>query len=596
MSNPRSRFEHFVGELKRRLVVRVAIVYMAAAFAIVEAADIVIPVLALPSWTLKLLIIAALVGLPIAIALSWAFEFTSEGIVRTQSVDAGYRADEPLPPWLTTRSLVVVGLVLLATVGVSAGVGGWLIRGTSTSGQGDSEITSVAVLPFENLSDDPANEYFSDGLADELSGFLARIDGLRVAGRSSAWVFKNRGQDVQTVGEALGVGAVLEGSVRKSGERVRISAQLVDTRDGFQLWSARFDRTVDDIFAVQEEIARSIVSALRVELGVEETTPIVQPLTTDPMAHDKYLWGRFNLNRQTEEGVLDAIDNFQMAVSFDSTFAEAFVGLADAQLALVQRSGDVDVPRAIEAAGTATETALRLKPDLAEGWASLGLVRFHELRWREAEADYERALEANPDDPVVRQRYSELLATLGRSAEALAQARASVELDPLSTVAWTALLRALRTAGAYAEAIRAGQEILKLNDREASAWLALGLLFLLEERPRDASDALERYAELQGGDPAAFAAFAEVAHRFASSGTPGRVPVEVSRMVETRPIQLAVFHQLVGDSDAALESIERAQRQRSTDLATMNTRPELEPLREHPRFQEVIAALGLEGS
>jgi serine/threonine-protein kinase len=503
----------------------------------------------------------------------------------------------PRAPHVALRRALypAIGVVVLAVGGVL----GWQLAAGRRTGRpnadgaaGKAQVTSIAVLPFDNDSDDPSNEYFGEGLATELIDALAGIEGIRVAARQSTWALNAEGATPQTIGRELNVRAILEGSVRKTGAQVRISARLIDAGEGFQLWSDRYDRTVDDVFVVQSEIARSMVAALRAELGSTGEALAGEPPTREPMAYDKYLWGQFNLNRRTEEGAKDAINNFTMAVGFDSLFASAYAGLADAHLALLDVSAEARNHQTLDSARAAAETALRLNPALARARVSLGSVEFKTFNWRAAEAEYVRALEASPDDPIVRQRYAELLASLGRVDDALVHARVAVERDKLSPSAWHTLLKVLRVNGGYPEAIRAGQEILKLNVNEVHPWLDIGLLFLLEGRPADATDALERYAELRGGDPAQFRAVAAAAARFAGDGSAARLPPEVAIVLLGSPVDLAVLHQLVGDGQEALSVLENAHRAGHPDLTTLTMRPELAPLRQHPRMRVILVDLG----
>ncbi len=525
-------------------------------------------------------------------ALVVALDALHSGGMVTRTATSGFAAKS-----LRRRVMIPVSALVILVI---AAVLGWQLIGggsgslTSTSERAVAEpIASIAVLPFDDLSDDSSNEYFADGLADELVDVLSRVEGLRVAPRRSARTFKNTNDDARTIGRQLDVQAILEGNVRKSGERIVITARLVDATDGLQIWNNRYERTVDDVFAVQEEISRSLVSALLGELRGSQDVLTVEALTRNPVAHDKYLWGQFNLSRRTGEGALDAVNNFTMAIGYDSNFADAYSGLSDAHLGVLQHSAEAQGPGTLAAARAAAETALRLNPTLAKARASLGLVKFKSFDWRGAEAEYVRALEIAPEDPLVRQRYADLLATLGRVDGALIHARVAVERDRLSTEAWHTLLRVLRADGQYAEAIRAGQEILQLNANEPQTWLDLGNLFLMEDRPADATDALERYAELGGADPEPFRSFAAAAARFAQDGLAGHLQSAVAAMVQASPVELAVLHQLVGESEEALSVLESAHLERHPDLSATTTRPELAALRDDPRFRAILADIGL---
>ena len=594
------KLQDFLAELKRRRVVRVLLVYFAFVFGLLQLADIVLPALELSADTLRILVVASLVGLPVVVALAWTFDLTSHGIVRALPMQPG--EERGTIRWVTRGSLLVAGGAVLITLAASLALGRWLVRGAADREEAaalaePSSVapgpTSIAVLPLANVAEDPSEEYFSDGLSDELRIVLSGVPGLRVAARSSTWAFKGRNADARTIGQELGVSTVLEGSVRKSGDRVRISVQLVDARNGLELWSSQYARTVDDIFAVQEEIALSVVAALETELETDAERPEVRVVTRNAMAHDKYLWGLFNLGRATEEGTQDAIGNFQSAIGLDSNFAAAYAGLADAELASLNHSRATDLATLVADAEASAQAAVRLDPELSAAHASLGQAKFYAFDISGAEAEFVRAIEADPDDPVIRQRYAAFLIAVGRVGDGLAHARVAVDRDPLSPAAWSQLLRVLRANGRYADAIGAGQEILRLNPNEASAWLDLGLLFLLETRPGDAADALERYAELGAVDPREFAAFAEAAARYAADGATGQVPTDVLEAAGSAPVQRAVLQQLVGETDGALSTLSQAHRQRHPNLTTLNTRPELAPLRETLPFLTILADLGL---
>jgi tetratricopeptide (TPR) repeat protein len=381
--------------------------------------------------------------------------------------------------------------------------------------------------------------------------------------------------------------------VRKSGDDLVITARLVNADDGFQLWSNRYERAVADVFDVQAHIVQSIVDELNPESnGSSDGRSFAAP-TTNAMAHDKYLWGEFNLDRRTSEGAADAVDNFTMSIGFDSAFAVAHAGLAEAQLALLSYSNGSSDSDLLETAARVASTALRLDPDLARARVALGSVNMYRLDWTAAEAEYVRALELAPEDPLVRQRYAELQAALGRFSSALNHAARAADRDPRSTGPLRTLLRIHRANGNIAQAIRAGQRILTLNANDPATWLDLSLLFLAEGRAGDPANALERYAELSGMDVVPFRAFIAAAEAHAESGAVGNVPVRVAEFFSDRPVQLAVLFQLVGRSDGALDVLERAHRGRHPDLANLIMRPELAALYDAPRFRAIVADVGL---
>jgi serine/threonine-protein kinase len=491
-----------------------------------------------------------------------------------------------------TRRLLVPALTV-ALVVLAAVSGWWFARGGSNASSATESVPTLAILPFENVGDDPNDDYFAVGLESELAAVLSGVEGLAVTGRRSTRAFRGSAEDPATIGRRLEASAVLAVDVSKSGDDLLIIARLVNTDNGLPFWSQRYERTVADVFEVQEDIAQSVVAHLAADrTGASDAVSVGAP-TTNAMAHDKYLWGEFNLERRTREGAADAVDNFTMSISFDSAFAGAHAGLADAQLALLSYSAGSSGDDVLQEAAEAASTALRLNPDLARARVALGLVNVYRYDWEGAEAEYVRAIELSPDDPLVRQRYAELLASVGRLEAAATHAQRAVDGDFLSSRALHTLLHVQRAKRDAAEAIRTGQRMLDINANDPGPWLDLGILFLTEGRTGDASNALERYAELMATDPSQFQAFVLAAGTSAESGEAGTVPQAVADLLADRPVDLAVMHQLAGGGDAALAVLERALRDRHPGLAALTTRPALAPLFGTPRFRAIAADIGL---
>src|SRR5512139_2524341 len=316
----------FFAELKRRRVGKVAIAYGAVAWGVTEGASVVLPALHVPDWAMTAIVIFLLVGFPIAMVLAWVFDVSPEGIQRT----------EPMPdaaPRMQFKLRAAYGLVVLVAM---AGLGYLLYeRGVGRAHAGEPH-GSIAVLPFSNLSGDPAKDYFSDGMSEELLNLLARIPGLQVAARTSAFAYKGRSVDVREVGRELGVETVLEGSVRQAGDKVRITAQLIDTETGFHLWSETYDRELKDIFVVQDEIARAIVERLRIQLAPEEQQLAQrdQAPTQNVEAYEQFLQGRAIWKRRGEQNIRTAISLYQSALARDPAFARAHAALGSAYVVL----------------------------------------------------------------------------------------------------------------------------------------------------------------------------------------------------------------------------------------------------------------------
>lgn len=323
----------FIEELKRRKVVRMATVYGAVVFVVVEVADLVFPALGFPAWMYSFVVVLALLGFPVALGISWVFDLTRDGVKRTEATSATAKfGAQRVERWISART-AAVALVLVS--------GGWLAGRVTGGGAADSAgpgddgtFESIAVLPFVDMSPAGDQEYFGDGIAEELLNALAKIPNLKVAARTSAFSFKGRNPDIAMVAEALNVQTVLEGSIRKAGNQLRITAQLIRAEDGFHLWSETYDRPADDVFAVQDELARAIVAALRVQLTGEQEAELTRRGTQNVGAHNAYLLGRFQWNRRTEVGLRGGIENFTRAIELDSMYAEAYAGLADANAIL----------------------------------------------------------------------------------------------------------------------------------------------------------------------------------------------------------------------------------------------------------------------
>ena len=419
----------FLGELRRRRVLRVLVGYGLAAFAILQVAEPILHALHLEDWILTAVVLALGLGFPVAVALAWAFDVQPGGVVRTPSptTASGGSWDEVAPVLLLGVAAAVpgIGWVLLHRNG-AGGAPPWLLgwsvvalvvalfflalmlrrRGKSRPGASAAEaaraeLPAVAVLPFADLSQERDQDYFCDGIAEELLGALCGLSGLRVVSRSSSFQFKGQAIDVREVGRTLGATTLLEGSVRRSGRRVRVSARLVDARQGFELWSERFDREVEDTFAVQEEIAQAVVRALQLRLTSQEERRLrrvgASRSTRNGEAYDLYLRGRHQLMQHGERRTHAAQESFRAALALDPGFAQAHAGLADTDFFILQWNLDLEHAEELRAeALRASEEALRLEPELAEARLARANVLSLLGRHEEAERDFRRAMDLNP--------------------------------------------------------------------------------------------------------------------------------------------------------------------------------------------------------
>lgn len=407
------RLDRFYRELRRRKVMRVAAFYIVCAWVAIEVASVIFPGLLLPAWTVRLVILLALIAFPFVVALAWIFDLTPSGVQRT--------------PDLALSGSTVAALPAPAA----------------------RPKRSLAVLPFRNIGGDREDDYFAEGLAEDLLNVLVRVEGLRVAARSSAFAFRDTAADVRAIGEKLNVANVLEGSVRRSGERLRITVRLLDTADGFQRWTRVFDRERGDIFRIQDEISRAVFDALDIEVyGAKR--PRIVPGTRDVRAYNLYLIGRHHFHRRTEESLRSAVRYFEQASERDPQFALAYSGLADSY-SLLSASGEsygqIPVEEAIARAAPLIDRALELEPRLAEAHASLGYLNRLRQDPKAAERSLRRALELNPDYSTARSWLGITLTDLGQLREARAEFERAYEADPLSPIIGSNLAYALMKMG-----------------------------------------------------------------------------------------------------------------------------------------------------
>jgi serine/threonine protein kinase/tetratricopeptide (TPR) repeat protein len=465
------------------------------------------------------------------------------------------------------------------------------------------ELPSIAVLPFTNRSRSEEDEYFSDGLADELMTVLAKIPGLRVAARSSSFTFKGKEATSAEVGRALNVASVLEGSVRKAGNRVRISVQLVKVADGYQLWSESYDRTLEDIFAVQDDIAQSVVKELRTTLlGEASDSKTSGEIQADVVAaakgrgesgeaHRLFLQGRYLIDRRGHEDVLKGMEYLNAALAADPGHALAWVALARAW-AYMAGFGWAPVAEGYGRAREAAQRALTVEPDLAEGHMALGeLKAAHDWDWKGADASLRRALELAPGNADVLRAAGGLACDLGRLEEAAMLGRRAVEQDPLSSGAYMALGHAYRLAGMNSDAEEAIRRALEFAPQRVAGRMVLSVVLLLQGRTEDALAEAEQERE----EWARLSALAVVQHaRGRREEADGALADLTRKYGNVAGLQIAAVHAFRGDTEAAFEWLESAYRERDPGLASMKREPLFLSLHSDPRWGAFLKKMGLE--
>ena len=425
---------NFFAELKRRKVFKVGAAYLVVAWLVVQAASIGFPAFDAPPWVLRIFILIALLGFPVAVVMAWVFDITPEGV----KLDANTSGSKGL-------FAAAVLLIVLAL--------GWYFYGQPSFRKGDvttpamADRNSIAVLPFANMSGKTEEDYFSDGMTEELLNVLAKVPQLKVVARTSVFQFKDKGGDIREIGRKLGVTNIVEGSVRRDGPEVRITAQLVRVADGFHIWSETYDRKLEKVFALQDEIAQRIGAALKLSLGV--SAPITAPAATrapiDPEAYDEYLKGRALLRQRSD--LPSAIAHFKKAVANAPEFAAAW-----SSLSLTYEVSFWYTPHMTAAFQTemlagekaAAERAAALEPDAASTQHALGNLARAQFHYADAERHYLRAMQIDPSYPDGREDYAELLYEVGRMEESLRASHQLVELDPYFSVGWARMWDAAR--------------------------------------------------------------------------------------------------------------------------------------------------------
>jgi len=480
-------------ELKRRNVFRVGIAYGVVSWLLLQVIATVVPILDLPGWVAKLTLLALALGFIPTLIFAWAYELTPEGIKpeaevdRTQSIrpQTGRKLDRIIIAFL----VLALGYFAWDKFADKAEMGpdtfssaekATIAANEAENVSGPISEKSIAVLPFVNMSSDPEQEYFSDGITEEILNRLAGVRGLQVAARTSAFSFKGHNQDVREIAQLLGVGNILEGSVRKADGQVRITAQLIRASDGFHLWSESYDRKLENIFAIQDDIASQIAAALEISLGIS-AQPSGQPAKqVNPEVYDLYLRARA-LHRQRGEGVLQAIELFQQALAIDPEFAPAWAGLSHSYIVVPnfvstddwRRLGDV-----LEESLAAAQKALELDPNLPTALHAMGNNLSFRFEWAKAQDYYERALQLDPDSSDIMEDYATLLLDSGQLDEASSVVERMLSLDPLVPVFLQKSILLYDLRGENALRDQATQRALEINPDLGfvQLWKLLGLL------------------------------------------------------------------------------------------------------------------------
>jgi len=459
-----------------------------------------------------------------------------------------------------------------------------------------SNDQSIAVLPFVDMSPAKDQEYFSDGMSEELLNLLSKIPTLKVISRTSSFSFKGKNLDVRKIGENLGVANILEGSIRKSGNTLRITAQLIEVRNGTHLWSETYDREMKDVFALQDEISKMIVDILKIELSGKHANQLARGFTKNTEAYEDYLKGRYHWNMRTDDGIKKSIGYFEDAIKKDSNYAAAYAGLADTYLTLYDyelMSIDESTSKAKEAA----QRALKINPMLAEAHNSLAHINLHEWKWESAEKGFQKAIELDPAYVLAHHWYALCLTAIGKPNEAVNEMKKARELDPLSTRINADLGMAYLSAGKFDEAIEQEKNTLELNPKASGAFWIRGMAYQQKKNIGEAIKDYQHALELSPNDQNYLAA---LGHVYASSGNSSaarNILDTLSALNKTEhvsPFFFALVYAGLNDKEKALEWLQKAYEEKSGSVRYLKMEPRLQSLRNEPRYIALMKKIGLE--
>jgi TolB-like protein/tetratricopeptide (TPR) repeat protein len=575
----------FFAELKRRNVYKVAVGYAVVGWLLIQVATQVFPFFDIPNWGVRLTVLLIVVGFPIALVIAWAFELTPGGIKRTEEADRIYPGRSRGRAWI----YVVISAGLL-----SAGLF-FLGRYTAPNGNKIANVPekSIAVLPFENLSRDPDNAYFAEGIQDEILTRLAKVADLKVISHTSTQRYKSSPNDLPQIAKQLGVANILEGSVQKSQDQVRVNVQLINAATDAHLWGESFDRKLIDIFAVESEIAAKVADTLQAKLtGPEQHAISIQP-TQNTEAYQLYLKGRYFWNKRTGPDLQKAIDYFKQAIDKDPGFALAYVGLGDSYI-LLSGFGAAPPQDSFPLAEAAAKKALEIDDNLAEAHTTLGFILcVHHLNFADSIREFERAIGLNPNYATAHHWFGDgPLLAVGQFDRAIAEGKRAVELDPLSVIITADLGADYLVARRYDEAIEQFHKAIDLDPRFYYVHWNLAEALEMKGDLRGALAEYKKAAELDD-DPFVLALLGQAYAKVGQRDEALKILAQLSQIAAHRYVpsySFALLHMALGDKDKAIEWLERSYRDGAgLDVIFLKVDPMLDPLQKEPRFQALVA-------
>ena len=575
--------KNFFGELKRRNVYKVAVAYVVVGWALAQGIAQVFPVFDIPNWVVRVIVVLIVIGFPIALVLAWAFELTPEGLKRTEAADAAKQH---------SRNRVWIYVVIIAG---ALSVGLFFLGRYTALNVANLPAKSIAVLPFENLSSDPDNAYFTEGIQDEILARLAKIADLKVISRASTQRYKSSPDDLPEIAKRLGVSNILEGSVQKTADRVRVTVQLINAATDAHLWGETYDRNLTDVFAAESDIARAIATTLQAKLTGSEQHALTARPTENTEAHQLYLRGRYFWNKRTGADLKKSIDYFNQAIAKDPNYALAYAGLADAYV-LLSAYAEASPKDSLPQAKAAAAKALELDSTLGEAHASLAQALLaYDLNFAEATREFRRAIELNPNYATAHHWYGEsVLGPLGKFEEAIAEARRALELDPLSVIINADFGSALTNARRYDQAIEQLRKTVEMDPGFYYAHWTLGNALELKGFNEEAI-AEYRKAIALNDDPLPQAL---LGHLYAKLGRKDEALAILKQLRELResskeryvsPYNLALIHIGLGQKNEAIQLLEETYEERDGyNIVFIKVEVLLDPLRGDPRFEALV--------
>jgi len=574
---------NFLAELKRRNVYKVAVAYAVVGWLVIQVSSTVLPTFHAPEWVVQTLVVLVAIGFPIALVIAWAFELTPEGLKRAEDVDLAMKRRPKSHAWIY---VVAVGAVL--SIGLfMLGRYGFREKNSSTV---ELPAKSIAVLPFDNLSEDKSNAYFAEGVQDEILTRLAKVADLKVISRTSTQHFKSAPDNLPQIAKQLGVMNILEGSVQKANDQVRVNVQLINALTDAHLWAETFDRKLTDIFAVESEIAKTIADTLQAKLTGSEKTAMSKKPTANPEAYELYLKGRFFWNKRTSADLRKAVDYFNQAIAKDSNYALAYAGLADA-FAMYPDYG-VEAPAdAYPRAKSAAMKALELDNTLGQPHAALGLVYANfEHDFAKSIGEFERAAQLDPNYATAHQWINTGLEPTGQFDRSIAETKHAIELDPLSLIINADLAYSYFNARRFDDVLAQSQKTLEIDPcfHVARGYLGLALQFkgqLAEAIPEFRTAAAsndEPFSQALLGQALARAGMRDEAQRILS-----RLE-ERARDHFVTGWSLAVIRLALGDKEGALAALDLALQQHAPEIVLIKYDPLFDDLRGDPHFEALV--------